>query len=213
MLKLDFCKHQNTSKKSDTDIDTLLRYRHGWPQTHLWSLTKTSYKKVWEGPSCCWKPTEILNNSWRCLSWVSWMFIDLQLWTQEHPAPSHALTNALGDVSSLQGVWDSLIFPEQHWMAARTLWACSDGRSWATWRACGCQQDPHCPPHLGTPGLALSSCTSTPLMSPWAKPAHQAGCKLTSSQGQICTPAVFLGFVPKFSEAKPLTEMPVTALN
>lgn len=39
------------------------------------------------------------------------MFTDPQVLTQEHSAPSHALTNALGDATSVQGAWDSLHFP------------------------------------------------------------------------------------------------------
>lgn len=114
-------------------------------------------------------------------------------------------------------------FPEQHWMAAWTLWVWSDGRSWATWGARGCHQDP-CPPCPPLPTLEHQVLPSPPApVHPWCLPepcqhikvyvqTHvKSGCNL-----HIPLPAVFFsigGFVPKFNEAKPLTMMPIPLLN
>lgn len=130
------------------------------------------------------------------------MFPELQLRTQEHSVLSPY--QCLGEMQLLpKELGMCSVFPEQHWLAAWTLWAGSDDRApESPWLPAG-------PSHPGTWAAALSSCTSTPLMAPGAHGAFV--CKPTSSGSNLhLTGFSLLGF---FSEANPVTEMPITALN
>lgn len=123
-----------------------------------------------------------------------------------------------GDAASVRGAWDPAHFSgaalEGSMDPVSMFWWEELSHLKSLWLPAGAMLPS--PPHLGAWGLALSSGSSTHLMSPWAMPAHQAFmCKTTSSQGAICYPTVFLilGFFPRFGEANPLTEMLITPLR
>lgn len=123
-------------------------------------------------------------------------------------SPKPALINALGRCNFCQRSLGLSTFFQSSTGWQHGPWAWSAGRSWATWRARGCQQDPRCP--LPLPPLPHTA--DVPLSH-----ANTSGfyVQILIKSGRNLHPHCFFksGFFPKFSGAKPLREMPVTPLS